>query len=123
MSAIHRARRLMHRKVPAPLPSDKLHAESVSPLVNIARGRDIVDMAPVSLTTAAKRIIAQGNGRFAVRLINDGPGRIVFGGPAVTLEGGTPIEAGTGYLESDAPDAEIWAVSDSTATLRIIPMK
>lgn len=125
MSQQHAQRRRMHQGRPAPAQDEgKKDATGATVLPAAVKGRaERVDVAPVKLgLTPVKVLDAVPRGRLSVGYFSDGPGRAVFGGRNVTINSGHPIEALKGYVDSDAPNAEVWAVTDVPGTtLRVIP--
>lgn len=118
----HDTRRRLRQLPPAPLElADK--SRDPNAVTTLPGNASPQDLAPVALTASRAIVMERGEGRSSVRWWNDGPGRVFLGGSAVDASSGIPIEAGSGFVEVDAPNGEWWAISDSTATLRRIVMK
>lgn len=86
--------------------------------VRLATGHEVIDLAPVSLTTDPVQGFDAADGRHELRVYNDGPGVAYAGGRGVSADTGIPIQVGQGWVENSAPDAEWHFVSASTSTLR-----
>lgn len=91
--------------------------------VVIPRARQVVSITPANLTTVAQRVMEAGEGRQVIEWFNDGPGIAYIGGQDVTAASGRPIYPNQGFVESNGPEAEWWAVSASTSTLRRMVMQ
>lgn len=107
---------------PAPLPREKVagQAQAVTTVPGKAAPQNI---APVAVGADAVRVMDLGEGRQSIRWWNDGPDRVVIGGLGVTTASGIPVDADTGFVEADAPNAEWFAVSEGASTLRRVVIK
>lgn len=71
------------------------------------------------------RVAGEG-ARASLLLLNEGPGDVFVGGPSVTTSNGMRVPAGgslglgSGDKASAEASADTWAVSSSSATVRVL---
>lgn len=120
----HRRRRALREPAEiGPAAQGTAAAQQTAPVtVVMPRAGNVVDISPANLTGTASRVMEKGDGRKVVEWYNDGPGVVYLGGQGVTKANGRPIFPNQGFVETNAPEAEWWAVSGSTATLRRMVM-
>lgn len=91
--------------------------------VVMPRAGQVVDISPADVTATRSRVMEKGEGRQVIEWFNDGPGIVYIGGSAVTTASGRPLYPNQGFVETNAPEAEWWAVASTTAKLRRVVMQ
>lgn len=90
--------------------------------IDAPRGGRFVDLATIEVTSERPvKLFDRGEGRQEVRLFVDGLEDILIGGPNVARDRGMRVLGSTGWIESTAPDAELWAIAadvDTTVNVR-----
>ena len=120
----HRRKAIREPAAIGPAPVGTAEAIKTPPItVVFPRAGQVVDISPANLTTTASRVMEKGDGRKVVEFFNDGPGVVYLGGQGVTTANGRPLYANQGFVETNAPEAEWWAVSNGTALLRRLVMQ
>lgn len=108
-------------------PAEQLKKQvTATPLpVQEVRALKVVDQLPVEVTDQRTKIFTSGEKRTVSRFFNDGPDVVMVGGKNVTAASGWPVEPGQGWSDTDAPDADWYAVCDTggTATLRRVALQ
>ncbi|MBU9401629.1 hypothetical protein KTE13_17985 [Burkholderia multivorans] len=82
------------------------------------------DVTPVAVGTSGASLIAASSGRRGLRILNAGPGRLALTAAAATTfaNAAVVLQVGDVWNETDAPQAQWFAVSDSgtTANLQVV---
>lgn len=78
--------------------------------VRLVRGKRIIDLPRIEIGQVPVKILDAGENRQAIRFSCD-TAQIVIGGSGVTANSGLLMGVNSKWIESDAPDAEWWAVA------------
>lgn len=90
--------------------------------IDAPKGGRFVDLATIEVTSDRPvKLFDRGEGRQEVRIFADGLEDLLIGGPNVARDRGMRVLGSTGWIESTAPDAELWAIAadvDTTVNVR-----
>lgn len=91
------------------------------PVQAVPAGSVATDIAPVAVATSGAALIAASAGRKSLRVRNAGPGNLAITAAAGTVFGNAAVILAVGdlWIETDAPQAEWFAVSDSGTTANV----